>query len=103
LGDLAALGFTSNNFPRFSAQPDQLLIDMIIHQAVLELNEEGAEAAAATAVMVKRSSMAAGQNRSAWSWIGPFSALFRITKAGRRCSWGLFMIRRGDGRRLWYN
>jgi serpin B len=33
---------------------------MIIHQAVLELNEEGAEAAAVTAVMVKRSSMIGG-------------------------------------------
>ena len=54
LDDLVALGFTSNNFPRFSAQPEQLFIYMIIHKAVLELNEEGAEAAAATAVLVAK-------------------------------------------------
>jgi serpin B len=63
LGDLKALGFTSNNFPRFSAKPDQLFISLIIHQAVLELNEEGAEAAAATAVIV---------GRSAAAWQAPF-------------------------------
>jgi serine protease inhibitor len=57
LGDLRYLGFNANRFPRMSSADDELMISDVIHQAVLEVNEEGAEAAAATAVVVARSAM----------------------------------------------
>lgn len=48
------MGLEGAVFTQFSTNPDPLIISQIIHKAFLEVNEEGAEAAAATAVMLAR-------------------------------------------------
>lgn len=55
LPDLVKLGFSSNCFPNMSATGELFFISKVIHEAVLEVNAEGAEAAAATAVVMSRS------------------------------------------------
>lgn len=59
LRHLRALGLDANRFTRIAAGGEPLLIDAVLHQSFLEVNEEGAEAAAATAVTVARSAMVA--------------------------------------------
>ena len=55
---LQTMGLTANRFPHMStAARDDLFISKIIHQTFLEVTEEGAEAAAATAVVMVRSAL----------------------------------------------
>lgn len=52
LKNLAQIGFEENSFTNMSAVSKHLFISEVIHQTFLEVDEEGAEAAAATAVVV---------------------------------------------------
>jgi serpin B len=55
LDNLQNLGMpTTNDFSNMTNEPDGLFISKVLHQAIVEVNEEGTEAAAATVVTVKR-------------------------------------------------
>lgn len=57
LGMTDAFSESKANFAGIDGKPDWLYISRVCHQAVVEVNEEGAEAAAATAVIVKTRSL----------------------------------------------
>lgn len=62
--ELSALGMPTAfspaaDFSGMTGDPNELMIDDVIHQAFVEVNEEGTEAAAATAVSMRETSIAA--------------------------------------------
>ncbi len=62
LDNLSALGMpSSNDFSNLTSSPQGLFISKVLHQAVVEVNEEGTEAAAATVVEVARGGMGASE------------------------------------------
>ncbi len=62
LDNLVSLGMpTSNDFTNMTSSPQGLFISKVLHQAVVEVNEEGTEAAAATVVEIGRGGMTANE------------------------------------------
>lgn len=59
LGMIDAFSDTKANFAGMDGRPDELYISAAIHKAYVEVNEEGTEAAAATAVVMSKRSVPA--------------------------------------------
>jgi serine protease inhibitor len=57
LEELESMGMKKSGFPKLVQEPVPLAISRVIHQTYLDVNEDGAEAAAATAVGVWLTSM----------------------------------------------
>ena len=54
MGMVQAFRWPEANFAGFNGDPQSFALDAVIHKAFVDVNEEGTEAAAATAVIMKR-------------------------------------------------
>ena len=73
------------DFSGITAQ-ERLFISAVVHQAYIDVDEQGTEAAAATAISMRPMAMRRDPTRSGWSWTGPSCSPSSTRRPACRCS-----------------